>query len=214
MEKKLSIVSDFDDFYDELCSMNSTDKPLYVRKLGEQLTRGRALARLKQIGIPTIEVGAVTRFDETDKLVVYTDVTKHGGKGKRICSYEEAVSQYRNYLASRYIERYNGVTVKMLQIGKRSYKLTYINPDNNSLDMGRLVDISRGADGYNMLLMKPIYSIDYIWDCSGAAYAVDLNEVQNLKHIEADKFISSEEVVDEIIEAIEVYRKGAIRHDM
>lgn len=201
----LNIVSDFVDFYD---TDESSGGVLYRRMSSERLPKGRALSKLKSIGIPIIDVGPVTKFDESDGvLVVYTDVNKHDGKGKRVCTYNEAVTQFRNFLASKYVERLNGVTVKMLQVGKRTYKLTYVNKNKYSFDMGELVSVTRGSDGYNNILKLPIYSVDYIWDLDGAAYAVDFNEVQNLEKLGFSNFMSGAEIRSEIIDAIEFYSK-------
>lgn len=201
----LNIVSDFVDFYD---TEESSSGILYRRMNSERLPKGRALSKLKSLGIPIIDIGPVTKFDESDGvLVVYTDVNKHDGKGKRVCTYNEAVTQFRNFLASKYVERLNGVTVKMLQVGKRTYKLTYVNKDKYSVDMGELVSVTRGSDGYNNILKLPIYSVDYIWDLTGAAYAVDFNEVQNLEKLGFNNFMSGAEIRSEIVDAIEFYSK-------
>lgn len=208
MSEALKIVSDFNDFYDKLSDDSGV---VYRRMLSESMPRGVALRKLSELGINTVETRQVSMFNqyEADKLVVYIDPTKHFGEGKRVCTYNEAMGQFRNYLASKYIERLGGITVKTIQIGKRIYDFKYQSSAVDSLDIGNLIDVYRREDCYNFAIKKPIYSIDFIWDKNGTVYATDYNEVQSLNELSMHDIMKDEEVVEEIIEAIKVYSKEA-----
>ena len=119
----ICIKSDFSDFYDTISSPNGI---VYNRRLSDCIPRGSALKYLRSLGIKTLELKQVTNFSYLDdKLVVYTDPNKHNGGGKKICTYEDAVSMYPNFIASKYIKDQRGFTVKYLQVGKKRYNLTF-----------------------------------------------------------------------------------------
>lgn len=192
----LCIKSDFKDFYDDACSNNGI---LYKRFLSECMQRGKALRYLQDIGVRTIQlnqVSSISRFD-TEKVVVYTDIMKHESKGKSIMTLDEAREMYPNHLASIYYSNTNGITLKYLQIGVKRFRLWY-KKDIESLDKGTLYNIEILEDYNSRAINLPIYSIDYIITSDGAL-ATDLNEVQNLEKINMQNYISSDEVVKQIL---------------
>ena len=200
---QLSIASDFKDYYDIESSPNGI---VYKRFAKDCMSRGKALSYLRSIGIKTLELKQVSDFSFlNEKLVVYTDPKKHGGAGKKIMSFEEARDCYSNFLASAYLKESNGITVKYLQIGKKRYSLTFKN-ENESLELGKLIDIRPYGEEYNYIIGLPIFSIDYICK-DGLMVATDFNEVQNLEKIFMNHYISSGEVKKEIIESLLAYNK-------
>lgn len=203
ISENLHIVSDFKDYYD-ICS--SDDGILYKRNMSDCMQRGRALKYLRNIGIKTIDVKQVSNFSYLDKkLVVYTDPKKHNGQGKKICTYDEAISCYGNFLASPYIEEAEGITIKYLQIGKQRFTLTFRNYNDN-LNIGQLVNISKQENSYNRLIGLPIFSIDYISN-GVEMVATDFNEVQNLQRIGMNNYLGAKDIVSEILESLVVYNK-------
>jgi len=207
----LCIKSDFTDYYGTLSEKSGI---IYNRKISDCKQRGADLAYLRKLGIKTLELKQVSSFSYfDDKLVVYTDPKKHNGLGKKICTYDEAMSMYSNYLACKYIEKKDGLTIKYLQVGKRRFTLTFKEDMSSTLltseflKEGRLININEAESAYNRLIGLPIFSIDYISD-GVDMIATDFNEVQNLERLGMNRYLKSEEVINEIIEALMVYNKA------
>ena len=203
---QLCIKSDFKDYYDKFAT--EEHGIIYKRMMNDTMQRGSALKYLRKLGVKTLDIKQVSSFSYLDKnLVVYTDPRKHDGLGKKIMSYEEAIANYSNFPASRYLEDSNGYTIKVLQIGKRRFNLTFKKDENEkSLREGILVNIVEMPPAYNLLIGLPIFSIDYI--ASGCEMiATDFNEVENLKRIDIDRFISGQEICNEIINSLYAYNK-------
>lgn len=204
VSQALHIQSDFSDYYDCISSQNGI---IYKRNMSDCKQRGSALKYLRGLGIKTLEVKQVNSFSYLDdKLVVYTDPKKHNGKGKKICTYSEAILNYGNFLASKYIENTNDLTVKYLQIGRRRFTLTFKKYNEDLLSLGKLVDISESTEEYNRLIGLPIFSIDYISN-GVEMIATDFNEVQNLGILGINNYLSTDDIVEEIIGALIAYNK-------
>lgn len=199
----LCIKSDFVDYYDNLSSNTGI---IYNRMISDVKQRGSALRYLRSLGVKTLDIKQVSNFSYLDgDLVVYTDSKKHHGNGKKIMSYEEALTYYSNYPASIYLEDSKGITIKVLQIGQRRFNLTFKKEDK-SLTEGKLIGISEMAPAFNMLIGLPIFSIDYV--ASGCEMiATDFNEVENLSRIGINNYISSDDVCKEIINSLYAYNK-------
>ena len=201
---KIKIVSDFTDYYDNLC--DDTSQIVYKRNLSDCMQRGKALNFLQSKSIRTIEVKPVTAFNSWDnKLVVYKDPIAHHGEGKEIVDINFAKSMYPNCLASKYIESDNFLTVKFLQLGKRRFTITY-QSSALSLDKGTIINISESASEYNVNIPYPIFSIDYI-SINNVMIATDFNEVENLQLLNFEAQVNAESVVEEIKQALLFYNK-------
>lgn len=203
---ELKICSDFCDFYDKLSTEGSL--VTYKRYLSECKQRGVALQYLRNLGVKTIEIRQVSKYIPIDgDLVVYTDPMLHSGNGKRIMSVIDAQRSYNNYVASIYIRSTDPLTVKYLQIGKRRFNLYYRKRQELTLDAGDLVDIREIPSDYNRLIALPIYSIDYI-QYNNEMLATDFNEVQNLHNIGFERFMTAEQIINEIRDSILIYNKA------
>lgn len=202
----LKIVTDFSDYYDSLSDSNA--KIVYNRKYSECNQRGTALNILrKHAGIKTIDLKPVSDFLYSGtRIVVYTNPKLHNGEGKRIMTVEEAMQSYSNYIASRYYEECDSF-VKFLQVGSRRFTINYKRNNKESLTDNSVIDISEATSGYNKLLGLPIYSIDYI-AVDNAMIATDFNEVECLKHCGIERFMTAEQVVEEIQKSLIAYNKG------
>lgn len=196
----MKIISDFVDYYD--VDWNSNDGIIYER-VRKGMGRGRELKMLKELGIQTIEVKAVSEFDITNThLVVYTNPLKHDYLGKKIVDYSAARLMYENNLASKFIEEANGITFKYLQVGTRRFRVYMKNDEPLELKKGRVIEIqeiqsSRGKQFRG----NPIFSIDYI-NIGGEMVAIDFNEVQHLGELELERVIKKEEVTEEILKVL------------
>lgn len=197
LSSEIRLVTDFNDYYDELC--NDAGKVPYVRKYKNCMSKAEALRYLTNFGTPVIETKPVTKFNSFDrKLVVYTDPYAHCGKGKIICSYGEAVTSYPNYLASPYIEGTEGVSLKFLQVGSRRFRIMMKNNNfDNFVKPGIVTQIDELSPAFNYAISLPIFSIDYI-SCGNEMIAVDFNEVQDLSRLGFEDIMKPEEVIHEI----------------
>jgi hypothetical protein len=200
-------VSDFHDYYDELCTGGELQ---YTRIRNNGKYRSEELKFLKDIGIKTVDFGPLRMFNPNiKKLVVYTDPKRHNFQGKEICSYMDAISRHGNCLVSEFIEKYNGYTVKYLQIGERRFRMMFLNREfPTKLIEGELVRIEELTREYNYGLRLPIYSIDYISNGNNEMLAVDFNTVQQLDKIGMDKYIKEDEVVRLIHDSLIAYNKA------
>ena len=91
----ICVQSDFQDYYDKFCSNQGI---IYRRYRNESLQRGKALSKLREFGVKTIEIKQVSQIirAEASKVVVYTDVYGHGSKGKKLMNLDEALALYAN----------------------------------------------------------------------------------------------------------------------
>jgi hypothetical protein len=206
LQSPLCINSDYMDYYDKASSGNGI---IYNRMLSESKQRGSALKYLRGLGLKTIEIRQVSQFSYLDgDLVVYTDPRKHNGQGKKIMTYGEAIASYSNFPASVYLKDNKGMTIKVLQVGKKRFSITFKkNEDEESLNPGIISAIQVMEDSYNMLVGLPIFSIDFI--ASGCEYvATDFNEVENLEKLYINNYLSEQDVCNEIIGALLKYNKA------
>ena len=181
----IKINSDYVDFYDDM----NDDKSIYIysRFKSKMKQRGTALKHLRTLGIKTIELKPVSSFCKWDgNIVVYTDVFAHDGMGKKVMAVEEAQAFHNNCLASKYYES---------QIGNVRVTLKYEKETELTLDKGKLVDIDMNKTDYNRLIGIPIYSIDYI-SGNEVMLATDFNEVENLRNLGLDEYITKEQIVE------------------
>lgn len=200
----LCIKSDYTDFYDVLSNNNSIIT--YNRYLSQCKQRGSALKYLRSLGIKTLDIKQVNQFFRGDgPIVVYKDPMGHNGNGKDIMSVDDAMQYYSNCVASNYYNK-DGFTIKYLQIGKRRFSLCFKKNETETLDVGTLIDIKENTSEFNRLIGLPIFSIDYISNgCE--MIATDFNEVENLHNINMDRYLDSNTVITEIIDALTVYNK-------
>lgn len=201
----LCIKSDYIDYYDYLHNENSI--VTYKRYLSDCKQRGTALKYLRSLGIKTITIKPVSDYIGYDGyLLVYTDTKGHHGTGKKILTVQEAMQSYSNCAATQFYSDSNFLTAKFLQIGKRRFTMYFKKSNEYSLSVGTLIDIRETPSEYNRLISLPIFSIDYIC-VNNEMLATDFNEVEYLKGLNVDNFMSAEQVVDEIRRAVIVYNK-------
>lgn len=202
--QKINIESDFCDYYDHLAFSEDTIAK-YKRINKNNLTKGSAIAYMKQLGIMTIHIGTVNELSVLhNKLVVYTEPNKHGGDGKVLMSSQDAKMTYPNYLASPYYEDTAEITNKFLQIGKRRFRLVIEN--KNVFKFGKLLAIDEISSEHNYIVALPIFSIDYVSTKYGML-ACDFNNVENLASIGLKNIINPSDIINEIYYSLVVYNK-------
>lgn len=203
----IALKSDFVDYYDSAFERaNIASNMTYNRILCDSMSKGRSLRWLREHGIPTIEAKPVSSiFLNHNKLVIYTDPKKHGGEGKILCSSVEAYNMYGNYLSSGYIEGTNGMTLKLVQVGSRRFRVM-LRYKEESLSEYSIESIDELPRELNYIVGIPIFSIDYI-PVNQEVIAVDFNEVQKLGNLGFNKIMPPNQVVDEVIQALVAYTK-------
>lgn len=199
--------SDFKDFYDDM--LDNSSKITYNRVRGQEISRVDDLNFLKSVGIKTVKFGPFRNFGlDTKRFVVYTNQFLHDSLGKHIYTFEEVSLQYNNNLLAEFIENTQGYTVKYLQIGERRFRLMFHNPDfDKTLTEGKLVNFDELPRQYNYGIGLPIYSIDYI-STGSEMLAIDFNRVQKLDTIGVKEFMSADEIIIEIKNALIAYNKA------
>ncbi len=207
MGSVLRLESDFTDYYDGYFSNNASS--VYKRLQNNGKTRADQLNYLKSIGIKTVDFGPYSKMcsKRDSKFVVYTDPYLHEFAGKHIYSEGEVKNFYKNYLLAEFLSSSNGYTVKYLQIGERRFRMWMYNPDfMSTLVEGTCVAMEELPRQYNYLIGLPIFSIDYVSN-GIEMVAIDFNEVQNLQKLGIHTFMSPEEVVREVENALMTYNK-------
>lgn len=200
----IEIKSDFTDYYDSLNNKESVLK--YERFLSNSKQRGTALKILRNMGIKTIDIKPVNQYFRGDGLlVVYTNPNGHSSTGKRIMTVDDAMMSYGHCPASIYYS-ISDMWIKYLQVGNRRFTLYFKKGSEVSLEKGVLTDIRETRSEYNPLVGIPIFSIDYITN-GVETLATDFNEVQNLQSIGIDRYMTAQEVVDQIAGALVAYNK-------
>lgn len=203
----LLIKSDFKDFYDTASDTNGNI--VYNRFRSKDTSRADELLFLKQNGIKTVEFGPLSKFGpNTPNYIVYTNPSLHSFKGKKICTYNDVIQQYSNYLVAEFIRESGGYTVKYLQVGERRFRITMYNPNFcTTLEEGNILSIDELNKQYNYAIGLPIYSIDYISN-GQEMLAIDFNTVQSLSRINFQLVMSPDEICKEIEGALIAYNKA------
>ena len=202
----LCIKSDFTDYYDNLSDSGASI--VYNRFYSECHQRGAALNLLRNYGIKTIDIKPVSSFLSSEgKIVVYTNPKLHSGMGKRIMTVDEALQSYENCPASKYHDECEQF-IKMLQVGKHRFMLTYKRNDSSSLTDNTLINFVKMSSDYNRIIGLPIFSIDYI--CyNNEMVATDFNEVENIsKYSDVKNTLTPEQVVSEVKASLIKYNKA------
>ena len=201
----LKLSSDFTDYYDGYFNEYGME---YRRVKSDAMPRGRALKYLESLGYNVISLSQISIIQgNPSKVVVYTDLYGHYGKGKIVCSYGEALDSYSNYLGAPYIEGTNGVSIKVIQVGSRRFRLLMRNTNYKSeLCHGAVLSIEEMSQEFNDLIRLPVFSVDYI-PYNDAMLVIDFNETQELKSLGFESIMSPSEVVSEIKKSIYHYTK-------
>lgn len=201
----IRIESNFIDYYDHL--QDTSSMKIYHRNDNMQLDRGRIFITLNKMGIKCLELKQVSYQPYTvENVVVYTDTKAHHSEGKKIMDISSALCSYQTYPSAEWFTRQDGITLKILSIGKRRFSMYFRNNDEMSAEKGVLIDIKEIPGGYNDFLKVPIYSIDYIAH-DNEWIATDLNLIERLSDYGLRSLIDSHEVIKEIETAIDYYNR-------
>ncbi|MBR1454035.1 MAG: hypothetical protein IJ593_05270 [Lachnospiraceae bacterium] len=199
MKCNFRLETDFSDYYD--AETNNEGALIYRRMDSERLQRGQELKLLSSKIKNTIPFGKVSDICKlSDRVVVYTNVNKHNGEGKIICNSRMALDNFKNYLASPFIENTKGKSVKFLVIGDFIYKIYMHNDEfDNTLKAGVVDSIKESnKKEFSVKLDYPIYSVDFIVKPDGSLVACDFNSVENLSKLGFNKILSIDDILIQI----------------
>jgi len=172
----MKIISDNTDYYDEMLKQYGNNGIVLDRTAN--MNKIESIKKLKNLGFETIDITSV-RNARSDKLVVYTDINSHCGKGKTVMYRDEALGAYCNKFCSEYYYN-NPKTHKLLFVGGTMYSLIINNVGLVETEVEQFAEIG----GKKIVgLDSIIYSIDYVVDGSGKSIACSLNEMPILKHL-------------------------------
>lgn len=199
----IKIESDFTDYYDNI-GANTKFVGIYKRYMINE-SKGKLMKQLKDQGIKSLELKAVRDFDNSVKqLVIYTNPKLHESKGKILMSLDDARMLYPTYLASEFYNEADSEFLKYLQIGYRRFTLKMKSGDKNKFGDCLVTDIKEMTPDLNYLMMKPIFSIDYISN-GKEMIAIDFNMAQRLSKLGIDKIMTAEQVMSEIKKSMSAY---------
>ena len=108
---------------------------------------------------------------------------------------------FPNCAAVPFYEESDGITLKMLQIGSRRFRLMLKNTNLYLLREGSLIDIQEIKSSISYSVGLPLYSIDYIQTREGLL-AIDFNYVQRLDTLGIQHYLTAEETYSEIRDAL------------
>ena len=131
MLEKISLVTDFKDYYDHVFydrKDNDVDRR-FIRFADDQTSFSKPdqLTFLNSLGFKVPKHGLVSQIDKPseDLVVVYTDEFKHRGEGKVLLSGLQATNRFPSKYASEYIDFKKGESYRLLQVGNRSFWYEY-----------------------------------------------------------------------------------------
>lgn len=191
-EIKISIQSDFEDYYDNAFYKGNNPIGVYRRNKSDLIVIPKGLSFLRGMGINTVRVRPVRELrPKSGKVIVYTGAS-YGKHSKVVMDYRNASMLYPSIPASEFIENTDGVITKILQIGKRRFKILI----NNEGNVEHIVELGKVSE---QLVRLPIYSIDYISTDKGLV-ATAFNNIEDLSKF--SRIMAPYEVVREIYEAM------------
>lgn len=178
----MKLTSDFEDYYDTVLKEYNIGKAgdYELRRVSiDNVSKVKQLELLRNIGYETIQLIPVRAAFNVDELLVYTNPNLHYGGGKSIMSLESALGMYGSALCTEYFPNNDGITYKILQVGKVSLSLEIKNNDFEESEIISCIYLGQ--------IEKPafdgIYSIDFVRDSNGKMLACDLDLAVKLGHI-------------------------------
>ena len=203
---KLYIKSDFKDYYDIAGADKPENKVEYIRLMSDVPGKVAELKKIHKLGNQTIKIEPINRIStDVKKVIVYNDIKGHRGNGKALMSLSDANMLYPNKLGTEYFESNSGITYKILTVGKRRFRCILKNVDY--LTEKEVISIDELSEGYNYQIALPIYSLDYVKNHSNQMVIADFNTVQRLDYLGMEKYMTPQDVVDEIYRALIAYNK-------
>lgn len=194
----VKIISDFEDFYDEVLE-KSDIFGMYRRINGETLSRKQALEYIASKGIKTIECDFARniRLWDCEEVIVYLEPCTHDISKKERVSKDVAMQYYPNCLVTPLIPKdiCGENTLRYLKVGRYHWNLTFKN-NTDSLTEGKLYSVEFLGTS-NVRMDTPIWSVDYIKNKDGQWIAIDYNDNPSISYMTCR--LKPEDIVKEFI---------------
>jgi hypothetical protein len=212
IEPKLKLQSDFNDIYDVWfdCSADF----IYHRMMKDNVTRPmifKILNGLFAFKTPFHGICKYTQhlFAKDNDVVIYTDEYAHGGNGKILTKYDEALEYFPDYYISEYIKTIvASISSRYLCIGDRAWILSYVSDDEWRSNVGDVkITIEKELEPICRDKCKlPMFAIDLVQGLDDVFYAVDFNSAPGLKYTGIEDIVKPRDIVNLIKEAYFNYR--------
>lgn len=238
------LVSDFTDYYDEnIHDVMATNRFKRLTKSG--LSRREMFKFMDEVYLDTSPHGTVEflydNYYKNKKLnkkyflnshkdkevVVYLDENLHRGEGKILTTFQHALSNYSDYYASLFIcnlksqDEFFPISYRYLQIGKKSFLLSYSSNDNWRSNCGKvkitLLKINKDKyyidEIHSNNIKYPLFALDFVKNEKEDEYYIDFNispgcpetVLYNNKKVKFNKILSGEEAAESIVESIRYF---------
>ena len=219
---KISLKSDFWDYYDQWFDSNYGDGLVFERISTGGMSRQEMFRFFEKIGLAVPVHGTVktivTSFEKLiddpglneklfnmEEIVVYTDTQSHRGEGKIKIKRAEALEKYPDHFCSEHITASptgHGVSYRFLQVGKRVFWLRYTSRDDWRSNCGDVVIDFLGEEKsrYHPKISYPLFAVDFIF--AGKAYAIDLNIAPQIRGTGIEGVLPAKEAAEQIMQAI------------
>jgi hypothetical protein len=214
---KLSLKSDWRDYYDHMFHMFGDDLVVFERLSRSGPNKEQQFDFLVSLGQNTPSYGKISDLldetkDDTQKFVIYDDLDAHAGDGKRLVDYQQALKEPVDSFASSYIPRQqeNPITLRWLQVGYQPFLLEYSSDDDWRSNCGDVnIKILQVSDliGPIRKVPYPLWAIDYIPLNNGEVVAIDFNISPGLRGTGVEEHMTASEVVHAITYVMEILLK-------
>lgn len=223
---KVGLRSDFTDYYDFAFAGSWQEADVTLDRFStDGPSRADALRLLLSLGLRVPTWGRVrelvphllaswtdaTLAQTLESVVVYTDEHAHCGEGKLQMRIGDALAQYPDALASRFIPSGSGagsVSLRYLRLGVRQFWLRYSSANDWRSNCGdvtvevlteeKRVDAPRWQEG--PLARHVLFAIDFV--PADRLFAVDFNVAPGLRGSGIEDLVSPAEAVEALGEAL------------
>ena len=203
---QLKLISDFSDYYDHGFDFDGYP---FRRVTTDGPNRVEMISMFRHAGVPTPYFGHYkdfvrTNYSEDKDVVIYTDITKHCGEGKKkkrfgniCCAEREAYMMEYVPFGDLNISEYFSKSTRYLIIGDRCFTYDYFSIDDWRSNCGD-GDISEPKEIdlplWRYCIYYPLFAIDFV-DDRGILRAIDLNIAPGTSGVGLNKLIPPSQVV-------------------
>lgn len=216
----ISLNSDFRDYYDHwFAYSNKTPSVVFSRLTTNDATRIENFATLSSYGLTVPEHGtpeqlhksiakgtgdrAISRYASKTHCVVFTDQTLHAGEGKQLMSFDQAIQQYPDKLASAFFApKGQSTSLRFLRIGRRSFWLRYQSDDQWRSNCGNVdIAVLKEFEPSKDFGSHPLFAIDFVL-VRGKLVALDFNTAPGIAGTGIENLMQAKQVYSEIALAL------------
>lgn len=193
MGYRVRLRSDFLDYYDHHFDR---DGIMYWRLANGGITRAAALKLLKlcNFPVPRWSMRVPDGIKPEAMVVVHHDQNAHRGDGKELVAARNAPP---NTLVEEYIDGSYGESTRYLQIGDKSFWLSYKSKDDWRSNVGDVdITLIREADNeHKHISVLPLFAIDFVTAKDRTQYAIDFNSAPGIGGTPIEALLKPAQVV-------------------